>query len=231
MQRLVRLLGVLSALFLVGVVADRFAAGYAGAHVEQRLAEHGFRAPDVTIRGFPFVTQVLNKEYGHVEVRARSVQLDAGDVQDLAATLRGVDVDSTTALREARVDTLRARAMVPYAEVERAAGVRGLRLEQAAAKDEVRLTGKAQVLGRTINAAARGRVEARGDYLRVVPTGFEVQGVDDLDDRLSALLEERFAFDYPIPGLPKGVTVRSVTPGSEGFVVELSGRDTVLEAP
>ncbi len=228
MRRLIGLLGVLAVLFLLGVTADRVAAGYVAGRLEEQLVTQGFRAPDVTIRGFPFLRQVVDKEYDLVEVSARSVQVPEGRAERVSARLEGVRVDDVVAPRAAEVRTLTARGTVPYSEVENAVDIPRLQLSQGGG-GEVRVASELEVLGESFAVAARGRIDARGDHLRIVPTGLEVAGVGDLDDQLSAVISERIVIDYPIRGLPRGVAVQSIAGGPAGFIVEVRGRATRLQ--
>src|SRR6266487_4063862 len=71
-------LTVVFALLLVAlVIADRVAVSAADAAVEKRLAEQApFDAsnkPDVSIRGFPFLTQALSGKYDDIEVSGDSL--------------------------------------------------------------------------------------------------------------------------------------------------------------
>ena len=230
MRRLTSALGILAILFLLAVAGDRFAAGYAAAEVEQQLVAQGFRAPEVVIRGFPFVAQFIDVEYRNVEAKARSVEVAAGRAQDLTATLRGVRIDDLNRAREGQVRELAGRATVPYSEVEKAAQLPTLKISSAPG-GEVRLTGEIKVLGEMFTVGARGRLDARGDHIRIVPTALEVEGLGELDDRLSSLLAERIAINYPIPSLPPGVSVVGIKPVKEGFRVDVSGRNARLRAP
>jgi hypothetical protein len=228
-----RLIGVISFLVILAglaVGADRVAAGYAADRAERELAAQGFRGPEVAIRGFPFLTQFVEGEYQDVTVHAESLKLDDIRVDRVAATLGGMRLDNLNAPQEVRTRTLVARATVPYSQVERAADVPTLQIGRGS-DGEGRLTGESEFLGRSLSVAARGRIAAKGDQLRVTATGFEVEGLGNLDDRLSDLLRDQFSLDYPIPGLPRGVHVRKVTPGATGFVVDVSGRNSVLRRP
>jgi hypothetical protein len=230
MRRLIGFLGVLAILSLLGMVGDRVAAGIAADRVEQELVREGFRSPEVVIRRFPFLTQFVDGEYRDVVVSAAGLQVEGVRAERVAATLRGVRVERINTPQEERVRRLEARATVPYSEVEQAADVPTLEIGRARG-GQLRLTGEVEVLGETFTVAARGRIDANGDRLRITATGFEVEGVGDLDEQLSSLLRRRFSLDYPIPGLPRGVRLRSVTPGATGFVVDVSGRNAVLRAP
>lgn len=230
MHRLIAFIGFLALLVLLAVVGDRFAAGYAADRAEQELAKQGFQGPEVVIRNFPFLTQLIDGEYRDVVVNADALTVEGIRSERITATLRGVSLDDTSAPQEVRARRLAGRATVPYSQVEKAADVPTLKIRRGR-PGEVRLTGEIDVLGRKLLVGARGRIDARGDHLRVTPTAFEVEGVGDLDERISTLLTEQFSIDYPIPGLPRGLVVQSVTPGPTGFIIHATGRDTVLRAP
>lgn len=230
MRRLITFIGTLVILGVLAVVGDRAAAGYAADRVERELAAEGFQNPEVAIGGFPFLTQFVDGEYREVTVHASALQVEAGRVDNVAATLMGMRVDNYRDPGSVRARELQARATVPYPEVERAAEIPSLRIRRGRG-GEVALSGEIELLDNSFAVAARGRIEAKGDRLLVIPTGFEVEGFGELDERLSSLLADQFTLNYPIEGLPRGVRVRSITPGATGFVVEVTGRDAVLRVP
>ena len=205
---------------LAGVVGDRIAVRVATDEAEQRLASRGFTSPEVEVDGFPFLTQLVSRQFDDVTVVAPSLEVDGRRAREVTAT--GVDV---TAPRGGRVtvDRVRAEGTVTYAEVLRQAGrPDGLRLGPAG-DGQVRLRRDVTVLGRTVAVTARGRVEARGQRVRIVPASFELADGGPVDDRLAAQLVGRFSLDYPVRELPRGVTVRRVVPGPDGFRVEVAG--------
>ena len=58
----------------LAVVGDRLAASYAENRIASEIQKEGFRArPDVTIYGFPFLTQVLDRHFRHAHMTARNV--------------------------------------------------------------------------------------------------------------------------------------------------------------
>ena len=81
------------------------------------------------------------------------------------------------------------------------------------------------VLGRTATATAVGRVQARGQRLRVTATSVEITGGSSVDDPLAQSLSDLFSFTYRPRGLPEGVVIRSIDPAGDGFVVRLAGAD------
>lgn len=117
------LLGVLVLLALL-VVADRVAKTV----VEHRLAaqieqsQHLAARPDVTIHGFPFLTQVIGGRYRHVSLRARGPITEQGvQVTDASVELHGVSVNAGQALRgtvsSLPVQSTTGSAFVSYAQL------------------------------------------------------------------------------------------------------------------
>src|SRR6266480_3369678 len=97
-------LAVVFVLLLVAlVIADRVAVSAADAAVEKRLAEQApFGAsnkPDVSIRGFPFLTQALSGKYDDIEVSGDSLRLEQVSGVDFDAHMHGVHVPLSKALR------------------------------------------------------------------------------------------------------------------------------------
>ncbi|MGH8892887.1 MAG: LmeA family phospholipid-binding protein [Actinomycetes bacterium] len=208
-------------LALAGVAGDRVAAKVAADEAEQRLAARGLDDPRVEAHGFPFLTQLMSRRFGEVTVRSPAIRVGGRHAEDV--TVRAADV---TGPRDGRVTVgrLAATGTVTYQEVLRQAGNGGMRLRPAV-DGKVALHRDVTVLGRTLSVTALGRVEARGRSVRVVPTSFKLTDGSTVDQALAAQLVGRFSIDYPVPDLPRGVTVRRVTPASDGFVVEVAGAD------
>jgi hypothetical protein len=225
-----KLVGLLVLLALL-LVVDRGAAALAGRVVaEQAQTAGGLSArPDVSVQGFPFLTQAVRGRYDRVEVAAS--QVPAGElVVDLDATLSGVEVPLSQALSgdvaEVPVERLASRALVPYEELSRRSGSRALTV--SAAGDRVRVEGSVEVLGRTVAAAAVSRVVAEGGALVVTAERFEV-GNGVADALLSTALGDRFDLRVPV-ALPYGLVLEGVEVRPDGVVVRASAADVVLRA-
>lgn len=219
-----KLLIVLVVLALLAVAGDRVAAKVATDEAEKRLRAEGLVDPSVGVGGFPFLTQVLARNFEQVTVSTPSVSRDGVRAQQVSATATHVDVPRGG---DVVVGSLTARGTIGYAEVLRHVGREGLQLGRASA-DEVRLRRSISVAGQTLAVSARGRVEAHGRRITVVPRGFEVQGGQALSPALAAGLTDRFAFTYDVRGLPDGLRIARIAPGSQGFVVTVTGRDVRL---
>jgi hypothetical protein len=216
-----RLLIFLVVVAVLAVVGDRVALALATHEAQRRLVAAGLTSPQVDVRGFPFLPQLLARRFNDVGVTTTSLKIGTGRADQVTGTARDVKVPSSG---PATVGLLTARGTIPYAEVLRQVHQVGLRISMAG-PGQVHLRRQVSALGRTYAVLARGRVAAKGDRLLVTPTSFELAGGGAVDQRLSSLLADRFTFSYRIRGLPDGVQVDRIAPADDGFVVEASGRD------
>lgn len=218
------LLVTLLVLLLAAVGADRVAEKVATDRAETRLVAEGLREPQVDAGGFPFLTQLLDRRFDDVRVRAASLDSGSGRAEDLDVTATAVTWPSNG---DATAATVRGSGLVGYAEVVRRSGADGVTLEPAGA-GKVRLRGDAEVLGQSLPVAAVGRVEAAGRSIRVVPTGFEVDGAPVDSTSLLDILGARFTLTYRLRDLPRGLRVTDVAAQQDGFRVAVAGDDVAL---
>ena len=111
---LVVLLGLL-------VAADRVALVVAEDQLASRIqtSQHLSQKPDVSIAGFPFLTQVISRDFpnGTVDIHGLTAN-DGLVISDLHADLHSVHVNS--GFNSATVDTLAATAQMSYPDVAKA---------------------------------------------------------------------------------------------------------------
>ncbi|WP_320785024.1 DUF2993 domain-containing protein [Streptomyces sp. CRN 30] len=116
---------VLGGLF---VAADRLAVNFAEGEVADKLKaqEDLDTTPDVSINGFPFLTQVVASELDDVEVTMDGYEATAGKgsekvrIDDLKAHMKGVEFSGDYS--RATAATATGTASVSYAELLKAAG-------------------------------------------------------------------------------------------------------------
>lgn len=216
-----KFLVLLVVLLLLAVGADRVAEKVAVDRAETRLRAEGVADPQVSVSGFPFLTQLAQRRFTEVTMTAPSLDSSAGSARDLHVDARDVEVPQGGT---ARAGSVTASGLVTYAEVLRKAGTRGVHLEPAGA-GRVRLRGTAEVLGQSVPVAALGRVHTAGRTLKVVPSGFQVGGAELGIGALPSSVIDRFTLTYPLRDLPSGLTVKSVQPRPTGFRVVLTGTD------
>jgi hypothetical protein len=230
-----KLLVALGVLVLLLLVADRVAPVVAGAAVAREVrSEAGLRSdPEVTIHGFPFLTQALSGRYDDVEVRARGVQVgDLGGIE-VDSHFRGLhaplgEVVGRT-LDSVPVDVVDGTATIGYADLARAAGPpEGLTVDRITRDgDGMRVHGTVTVGGQTFRASAGASVRVSGDGLVVTARSVDVEdlpgGVPGLPD-----LAGRFGFSVPLRGLPFHLRITDVRAADDGLHVSAQARDLVL---
>ncbi|HEX4698383.1 MAG TPA: DUF2993 domain-containing protein [Actinomycetes bacterium] len=212
---------VVVVLLLAAVGADRVAEHVASNRAEVRLANEGVQNPQVSVGGFPFLTQLAARSFRSVTVTGDAVTSSSGSAQDLTVVAHDVTVPKGG---HATAASVHADGLVTYAEVVRRSGARGVSLS-AATGGRVRMHGTATVLGQSVPVAALGRVHASGRSLRIEPTGFEVAGATVDGASVLDALGARFTLVYRLRDLPAGLTLSSVQATPDGFRVVVTGTD------
>lgn len=231
------LLVVLACFALLAVAADRGADLLAERAVGQGVQrEQGLAAPaDVSIAGFPFLTQLLSGRYRQIDLAADGVQAGSGLTVD-RVTVRLTDVSAGASdLLAGRTDRLRAgavsvRARVGYASLDRVFADR-LGTDQLAVtfadggRNRLAVTGTLRtVLG---DLQVKGLVSARlveqGIRLRLVPGS--VPGLPPVADRL---LQDLFDLTLPLPAQVSGIRPTTVEIGPDGVTLTGTGTDIPL---
>ena len=225
MRRLIAVLVVAALLVVAGLAADRFLH----ARAEERIAEELGTAvdvtgqPDVTVEGFPFLTQLAAGELESVRARADALATEGVRLVDVTAHARAVTVETpSTAGRLDLAGTLPDETLQEMVR-ERAPGV-----TVASASDGVHLT--TTVLGVDLALVAEPQVQDGGIGVRV--TRVELGGAQvDTEDLAPLVGEELLELDLEVPDLPLGLTLVDVAPRDGGLRLSLTGEDVVLAAP
>lgn len=232
MRALARVVAVLTVLAVLAFVADRVALQLSEEAVAARVQTSAglVEPPGVEIRGVPFLTQALRGRYSDVVVRADRASAGTLPVERFVAELRGVQLPLSDVLqdraRPVPVDTLTARAVLPYAAITAAVADRGLSVAPAG-EGLVRVTGTFRLLGDDVEVAAVSRAGLDGDRVVLAPERFET-GVELADDVLTRLLGDRLDVGVPIGELPYGLRVTGLSAGADGVVLQARSDGAVL---
>jgi hypothetical protein len=201
------------ALLAVVLVADRVAVICAEDRVARQIGNRGFSAkPHVVIAGFPFLTQLAARRLNKVVIRAEATKLGPVDVQRLDLTLNGIRASSggRTASR------LSGTALVSFAALARMTGTPGLTLS-ADGPDRVKITAG---LGRVTGTATARVTRADPGGLRIAV--ISVSGIP------MAVLGPLRDITLPLPALPPGMTIQSLSVTGQGLLVHIAGHDVSL---
>ncbi|MQY06593.1 LmeA family phospholipid-binding protein [Actinomadura macrotermitis] len=196
---------------LVGalVVGDRAAASYAEGTMAEEIQKEGFPAkPEVSIKGFPFLTQALSRHFGDVRLKARDLKEGPLTITSLDVRARDVRVDS--GYRSGTLGSVEGTAFVSFGDLAGASDTPGLVLSSAGPT-----TVRAKMDLGVTDAEATATVVKEGDNIHV--KGARVEGVPL--DSLGAPLD----FTVPVKGLPLGMAFQSLTVTSKGVTLRVTG--------
>jgi LmeA-like phospholipid-binding len=200
-------------IILVGllVAADRVGAVVAGREIASRVqtAYNLPSKPSVSVRGFPFLTQLASGNYHEIDVSVPSLSANGVTVDGLTARLTGVRAPLNDLLghgsSSVRAANVTGSATVPFSSV-RSRLPRGVQLSQDGGA--LRLAGAVTYLGVTVPVSADASLAATGSGIAVTPTRISVASGSSA---LSSVISGRFRFVIPVTGLPLHLSVNAVT--------------------
>jgi len=221
-HRLRTLIIVLIILIGLLVALDFGARAFAESKVASEIQQQGFpKKPNVSIEGFPFLTQVASRDFKDVQISSSNFTEGPLLIQSINATMNGVHVNSS--FNGGSVDQLNGTLNVTFAALANAMtsqagalgslGGAGLTLSQAG-NDEVKATLNLVITSGT--AVWRVSRTDNGDIsiALVSSTGLT-----------SALLGGIGNITIPLPKLPLGLTIQNISVTPSGLLGTVTGHD------
>jgi hypothetical protein len=207
---------VIVVIVIVGllIVADRLAVVAADNAVAAKIeTDQGLsQRPDVSIHGFPFLTQALRGRYGDVTLTLHDFHHTGVPVRTLTVDLRGVHVPIRAVMSQhlsrVPVDRASATILLSFSGLNSFLADKHVTVS-AGADGRINVSGSVTVLGRTVTASGTGRIDVRGSDL-VVTVG---HGLD---------------FTIPLGGLPFRIALVSAKATNAGIVVQATASGLVL---
>ena len=106
------------------VVGDRVANAIAENQMASQIEANGFPAkPNVTIDGFPFLTQLIAHDFKNVNISAHNVTDGSLEISTMNATLHGMHINS--GYSSAKVDQINGSALITFSELANAGDIPG----------------------------------------------------------------------------------------------------------
>ncbi|WP_175411007.1 DUF2993 domain-containing protein [Streptomyces sp. TRM64462] len=215
---------VLGGLFVIG---DRLALNAAESEAADRIqANQGLAAaPDVSIKGFPFLTQALGKELEQVDISLTGVAAKVGDQQvrvgEMSAELHRVRLENNFSRAVAATATGTAR--ISYDELKKVSKS-DVTLEYGG-NGKIKVTGTVEVLGQRLTRSVLSTVSVvDGDTLRVRADKVPGEGIPTLEE----MVRQRTDFDRQVAGFPAGLRIQKVEATPDGLAVTVGGQNIVL---
>jgi hypothetical protein len=240
-RRLLTVVIVLVLLLLGGaLVLDRVGKSYAerelGNRIQQEISSQNSTSgtPDVTIEGFPFLTQVASGDYQEVKIAVPDFAAPNG----AGGTVKMSSLDISAQDVRAPLDTLRnggeviagsvtGAGTIGYAEITTLVNQDGLRLSERdgklAASVQLEIPGQPsiEVSGITNLTVENGSLRVRFSEV----TSKDLPALPFLQTMIDAL-----AYDLKIPELPLNLVVRDVQVLPAGLRVTADANDVNLSA-
>lgn len=222
------------------IVLDRFAVSFAEQEIGDRVSAEmrGQKAtsatPEVTIRGVPFLTQVVAGKYQEITILLRDFSAPASNDK----TVRMPVLDIRARDVRAPLETLRTQqgdivatsvtgtGTLGYPTVAALVGREGVTLSEKDGK--VAVTAPLSALGQTVTVTGTADLTVVDDTMRIhfedlvasgLPTSPIVQG-------LLQAYAKQISLDVKLPSLPLDLRVQKVQARPEGLVVT-TGADNV----
>ena len=211
----IALLCTLVVLAVVFFVGDQVARAYAQNMIASKLqSSSGLSSkPDVTIEGFPFLTQLAAHDIGTIDISASNVQAGKLDISSVKATATGVHI--TSGFNGVTIDHISGTALITFADLENATGARGVTIT-ADPKD-----------GPNSANVSVGPFSATAQVLQTGPSQITVK-IENLPSIAADVIGSLPDYQINVPKLPAGLQLQSVSVTSQGVSIKVAAQDTTL---
>ncbi len=231
---------VISATVFVGLagLADRGLAVVAGNAAGKAIArsEGLSDEPDVTFRGFPFLTQAVRGRFKEIDVEVRDVTRGKLAFNLVTADLRGVKVSVGDAfageLEAVPVDSGTASITLTYADLNAYLEERpGSPRASASVDGKVLVRSSVGVPGRgSVPVEGVGSVSVSKGKIAVKVASVRALAGPALPAAVVASAAGRLSFTIPTTGLPFGITVREVSVESDALRFGATAQGVIVRA-
>ena len=211
---LITVLVVLVLLVVSDFAAKAYTENQMASQVQSSLGLSG--KPKVTIHGFPFLTQLIARDFKTVTVTASNETINVNSagsgllkIASLNATLNGMHIHG---LNSAEIDSFTATALVTFTALGNAGGIpQGITLSQDG-PNKIQATVSLGPLTDTATA-------------EVTQTGPNTVNVHVIDAGgiPTSVLGSLMNFSITIPKLPDGVQIHSISITQQGLMITASG--------
>jgi hypothetical protein len=210
------LLVTLVALAVLFVIVDRVAVRFADNQFASQIQKQGFTSkPDVSIQGFPFLTQLAARDFQDVHITATNEKVGPVTIDDINATIKNIKL--TSGFNAGTVSSVNGTGLITFGSLAKAgssaAGVGDLKIARKT-DNEAKIT--ANVAGIfSESGVARVTQSANKIHVKLISAG----GLP------ASLVGSLGSFTIPLPKLPLGMTLQSITLTSRGALVHITGHD------
>lgn len=228
MRALRALLIIVVVLGGIFVAVDRAVVYFAESEAAKRVRIPGatVESTDVSIKGFPFLTQAVSSRLDEVEVSISGIQTDSEGrrirISSMDATLH--DVRLANGYSSVTADSADGKVLLSYEDLSKTAGD-GVAIEYGG-NDKVKVTASVvlpggQPLSRSVLSTV---TVVDGSTLKVRADKVPGEGIPVVEE----MVRKKTDFQRQVGGLPSGLQFRKIQPTSEGVEVTVAGKDVRL---
>jgi hypothetical protein len=216
---LVILLGLLVAADRIGVAVTESTLA-SQIQKDQKLSQK----PGVSIDGFPFLTQVVSRDFPHVTVDIRGLVASGVPISDIHADLNGVHVSS--GYNSATVDTLTATAILNYSDLSKAISnqVENIGTVTVSRGTDGQLKATYDLLGASVSAQVAASLQP-GNTIELKSAGVDAGGLGSI---VQAVTPTSFDVKIPLGTLPFGIQLKSLNLTSTAADIIATGHNVAL---
>lgn len=205
-------------------VADRVAASVTEGQLASKIqqSQHLSQKPSVSIDGFPFLTQLVSRNFGHATVDINDFDSGGVPIAHIHADLRGIHVGS--GYDSATVDTLAGTATLDYASISHYLSNQISNIGHISLSQGTDNQVKATYSFPGANLSAQVAVNVLGGNT----LEFKTTKVNTAVSGLGGINTPGFDVKLPLNGLPFGMQVSSVKVTSTGVDISATGKNIFL---
>jgi hypothetical protein len=176
--------------------------------------------PSVTIDGFPFLTQVVQRDFRQVNISASNITAGPVTISSLHATLKGMHLSSSW--NGATIDQINATAFISFGALASAGDLGGTGVTATQeGPDKLKITAD---LAGLVSASLEAQIKQTGPRqitIQVLNTG-----------GISSLLSSFTTYSFSLPaGVPPSLRISGLTLDTAGLTVSAAATDATFSEP
>lgn len=195
-------------------IADQLARTYAQNKIADKIVSAGMPVkPSVSIKGWPFLTQIAARDVGRIDVSAQNVRESTLNIASINATALGAHINSQ--YNGATIDTITGTALVTFPSLVAATGAKGVTIsaDPSAGPNAAKVSAGPLSGVATVKQSGPSSISIRADSLDGIPAS----ALGSLGD-----------YTLNVPHLPMGASVTGVSVQSQGISIHISAHHTTL---
>ena len=204
------------------VIGDRVALAVTENDMASQFQANGLPVkPSVTIEGFPFLTQLIGKDFHKVDISASNVPAGPVTISTVHATLTGLHISSLSSGATATVDRLNATAFISFGSLAAAGslgGGTGITMTPDGA-NKVKITAGIAGIAADTEEASITQTGPQTITFKLLPGG-----------TLGSLLSSFSSFSFSLPkGVPASLKITGLTLNSQGLTVSAAATNATFQ--